>query len=173
MEPSLAGQLDHGCLWRYLNLAIWNEFLGRNNGSAIHWIWVGKYQLYPVRHFISMETVSNIFFLNINSKPISEIVSYYRIFHAKSPTSLFSLFIYIWQNFCYTWISVKIIFRYSKSPQHDVHNHGEQSHGTFGVTHPDYFHFCKYVNGHFFTQATTWYMDRCTAPVERLISELK
>ncbi len=26
---------------------------------------------------------------------------------------------------------------YSKSPRHDVHKHGEQSLGTFGVTHPD------------------------------------
>ena len=26
------------------------------------------------------------------------------------------------------------VFRYSKSPVHDVYEHGEQSHGTFGVT---------------------------------------
>ncbi len=29
-----------------------------------------------------------------------------------------------------------LTFRYSKSPQHGVHKHGEQSLGTFGVTHP-------------------------------------
>ena len=28
------------------------------------------------------------------------------------------------------------LFRYNKSPVHDVHKHGEQSHGTFGVTDP-------------------------------------
>ena len=38
-------------IWRYLNLAIWNEVCRGNRGSAIQWEWAGKYQPYPVRPF--------------------------------------------------------------------------------------------------------------------------
>ncbi len=56
----------------------------------------------------------------------------------KSHIFVLLVYLHLAEVFCYTWISVKFwfTFRYSKSPVHDVHKHGEQSHGTFGVTHP-------------------------------------
>ena len=50
--------------------------------------------------------------------------------------STFKFFLFQWPEIqmMQSWLT----FRYSKSPVHDVHKHGEQSHGTFGVTHPVY-----------------------------------
>ncbi len=42
-----------------------------------------------------------------------------------------------YRQFFIKWFSW-LTFRYNKSPLYDVHKHGEQSHGTFGVTHPIY-----------------------------------
>ncbi len=59
----------------------------------------------------------------------------------KSQGFVLLVYLHLAEVFCYTWISVKFLmtqswltFRYSKSPVHDLFKHGEQSHGTFGVT---------------------------------------
>ena len=52
----------------------------------------------------------------------------------KSHGFVLLVYLHLAEVFCYTWISVNFLFRYSKSPVHDVYKHGEQSHGTFGVT---------------------------------------